>query len=89
MHARPAGDEPLESGAGTLRAACPTLGRQERRITGGAVDPPAVRQLNVPGSTMTGAEDGDDMMPPPSPHEPHAGPHAGSAIGAPQAGWQG
>jgi hypothetical protein len=34
--ARPAGDEPLESGAGTLRAACPTLGRQERRITGGA-----------------------------------------------------
>jgi hypothetical protein len=36
---RPAGDEPLESGAGTLRAACPTLGRQERRITGGADDP--------------------------------------------------
>jgi hypothetical protein len=35
----PAGDEPLESGAGTLRAACPTLGRQERRITGGADDP--------------------------------------------------
>jgi hypothetical protein len=37
--AHPAGDEPLESGAGTLRAACPTLGRQERRITGGADDP--------------------------------------------------
>ena len=36
---RPAGDEPLESGAGTLRAACPTLGRQERHITGGADDP--------------------------------------------------
>ena len=35
----PAGDEPLESGAGTLRAACPTLGRQERRITGGSDDP--------------------------------------------------
>ena len=37
-HPRPAGDEPLESGAGTLRATCPTLGRQERRITGGADD---------------------------------------------------
>ena len=33
---RPPGDEPLESGAGTQRAACPMRGRQERRITGGA-----------------------------------------------------
>ena len=90
---RPAGDEPLESGAGTLRAACPTLGRQERHITGGADDPnrcrSAIGQLNVPGSTITGAEEGADIMPPPSPHEPQAGPHAGSCIGAPQAGWQG
>jgi hypothetical protein len=39
----PAGDEPLESGAGTLRAACPTLGRQERRITGRAERPPCLR----------------------------------------------
>jgi hypothetical protein len=46
-------------------------------------------QLKVPGSTMTGAEDGADMMPPPSPHEPQAGPQAGSCIGAPQAGWHG
>jgi hypothetical protein len=38
---------------------------------------------------MTGADDGDDIMPPPSPHEPQAGPHAGSCIGVPQAGWQG
>ena len=42
-HIRPAGDEPLESGAGTLRAACPTLGRQERRITGRAKAPPGHR----------------------------------------------
>jgi len=49
----------------------------------------AVGQLNVPGSTITGAEEGADIMPPPSPHEPQAGPHAGSCIGAPQAGWQG
>ena len=49
----------------------------------------AVGQLKVPGSTMTGAEDGDDIMPPPSPHEPQAGPHAGSCIGTPQAGWHG
>lgn len=49
---------------------------------------PVIDQLNVPGSTMIGA-DGDDIIPPPSPHEPQAGPHAGSCIGAPQAGWQG
>jgi hypothetical protein len=49
---------------------------------------PVIDQLNVPGSTMTGADDGD-IMPPPSPHEPQAGPQAGSCIGAPQAGWQG
>ena len=49
----------------------------------------AVGQLKVPGSTMTGAEDGADIMPPPSPHDPQAGPQAGSCIGAPQAGWQG
>ena len=42
-HIRPAGDEPLESGAGTLRAACPTLGRQERRITGRAGVPPCLQ----------------------------------------------
>ena len=29
------------------------------------------------------------MMPAPSPHDPQDGPQAGSAIGAPQAGWQG
>ena len=40
--ANPAGDEPLESGAGTLRAACPTLGRQERRITSRAGVPPGL-----------------------------------------------
>lgn len=40
---RPAGDEPLESGADTLRAACPTLGRQERHITGRADAPPRHR----------------------------------------------
>jgi hypothetical protein len=45
---RPAGDEPLESGAGTLRAACPTLGRQERRITGGAAEPPRHRSAKCP-----------------------------------------
>jgi hypothetical protein len=44
----PAGDEPLESGAGTLRAACPTLGRQERRITGGADEPPRLRSAKRP-----------------------------------------
>ena len=48
-HPRPAGDEPLESGAGTLRAACPTLGRQERRITGGADDPNRRRSAKGPG----------------------------------------
>lgn len=98
---RPTGDGPLESGAGTLRAACPTLGRQERHITGGAERCPAVNhvssitsrkavvfcQLNVPGSTTTGAEAGVDMTP--SPQEPQAGPQAGSAIGTPKAGWQG
>ncbi len=46
--ANPAGDEPLESGAGTLRAACPTLGRQERRITGGANDPNRRRSAKGP-----------------------------------------
>ena len=45
---RPAGDEPLESGAGTLRAACPTLGRQERRITRGADDPNRRRSAKGP-----------------------------------------
>ena len=45
---RPTGDEPLESGAGTLRAACPTLGRQERRITGGADEPPRHRSAKCP-----------------------------------------
>jgi len=45
---RPAGDEPLESGAGTLRAACPTLGRQERRITGGAYDRNRCRSAKGP-----------------------------------------
>jgi hypothetical protein len=45
---RPTGDEPLESGAGTLRAACPTLGRQERRITGGADEPPRHRSAECP-----------------------------------------
>ena len=45
----PAGDEPLESGAGTLRAACPTLGRQERHITGGADDPNRRRSAKGPG----------------------------------------
>jgi hypothetical protein len=54
----------------------------------GRTNRPATAQLNVPGSTMTGADDGD-IMPPPSPHVPHAGPHAGSCIGVPQAGWQG
>jgi len=44
----PSGDEPLESGAGTLRAACPTLGRQERRITGGADDPNRRRSAKGP-----------------------------------------
>ena len=48
-HPRPAGDEPLESGAGTLRAACPTLGRQERRITGGADNPNRRRSAKGPG----------------------------------------
>ncbi len=47
--ASPSGDEPLESGAGTLRAACPTLGRQERRITGGADDPNRRRSAERPG----------------------------------------
>jgi hypothetical protein len=45
---RPAGDEPLESGAGTLRAACPTLGRQERHITGGADEPDRGRSAECP-----------------------------------------
>jgi len=94
-HIRPAGDEPLESGAGTLRAACPTLGRQERHITGRADAPPGpsinqlnIRQLKVPGSTTIGPETGADIIGLPSLHGPQAGPHAGSCIGVPQAGWQ-
>jgi len=43
-------------------------------------------QLNVPCSITTGADPGADIMPPPSPHEPHAGPQAGASMGAPQAG---
>jgi hypothetical protein len=46
-------------------------------------------QLKVPGSTTIGPETGADIIGPPSPHDPQAGPHAGSCIGAPQAGWQG
>jgi len=53
-------------------------------------------QLKVPGSTTTGAEPGIIIVPPPSPQHgagaapdgPQAGPHAGSCIGSPQAGWQ-
>jgi len=50
---------------------------------------PAIVQLKVPGSTTIGPETGADIIGPPSPHDPQAGPHAGSCIGAPQAGWQG
>jgi hypothetical protein len=82
-------------------------GRQERHITGGAdargtpgTDGrrsewagPGFPQLKVPGSpTTTGADPGDDIMPPPSSQHgaadgPQAGAHAGSPqAGAPQAG---
>lgn len=43
----------------------------------------------MPWSIMTGSEPGADITPPPSPHEPHAGPHAGAVIGISHAGWQG
>ena len=83
---------PVTSRSNREQAHCVLLARRLAGKSGaspeGRTNQTAERQLNVPGSTMTGADDGD-IMPPPSPHEPHAGPHAGSCIGAPQAGWQG
>ena len=81
---------PVTSRSNREQAHCVLLARRLAGKSGaspeGRTIQTAVGQLKVPGSTMTGAEDGDDIMPPPSPHEPHAGPHAGSCIGAPQAG---
>ena len=83
---------PVTSRSNREQAHCVLLARRLAGKSGaspeGRTNQTADRQLNVPGSTMTGAGDGDIMLPP-SPHEPHAGPHAGSCIGAPQAGWQG
>ncbi|NDC64058.1 MAG: hypothetical protein EBZ59_08780 [Planctomycetia bacterium] len=77
-------------------------GRQERPITAGAgeggpstaggrrAQSRAAAQLNVPASpTTTGADLGDDMMPPSSQHGAAAGAQAGSQAGAPQAGAMG
>jgi hypothetical protein len=84
---------PVTSRSNREQAHCVLLARRLAGKSGaspeGRTNRPAIAQLNVPGSTMTGADDGDDIMPPPSPHEPQAGPHAGSCIGVPQAGWQG
>jgi hypothetical protein len=84
---------PVTSRSNREQAHCVLLARRLAGKNGtspeGRTIQTAVGQLKVPGSTMTGAEEGADIMPPPSPHEPHAGPHAGSCIGAPQAGWQG
>ena len=81
---------PVTSRSNREQAHCVLLARRLAGKSGaspeGRTIQTAVGQLKVPGSTMTGAEDGDDIMPPPSPHEPHAGPHAGPCIGAPQAG---
>lgn len=91
---RPPGDEPLESGAGTQRAACPMRGRQERRVTRGAgvFELSGGDQENVPGSLTTGADMGDEIIsPPPSQHgagEPH-GSHTGAPHGAQAGGPQG
>ncbi len=91
---RPPGDEPLESGAGTQRAACPMRGRQERRVTRGAGKGgwSGGHQENVPGSLTTGADMGEEIIsPPPSQHgagEPH-GSQAGVAQGAQAGGPQG
>jgi hypothetical protein len=83
---------PVTSRSNREQAHCVLLARRLAGKSGaspeGRTNRPVIDQLNVPGSTMTGADDGD-IMPPPSPHEPHAGPHAGSCIGVPQAGWQG
>ena len=83
---------PVTSRSNREQAHCVLLARRLAGKSGaspeGRTNRPVLDQLNVPGSTMIGA-DGDDIMPPPSPHEPQAGPHAGSCIGAPQAGWQG
>ena len=90
---RPTGDEPLESGAAHSVLLARRLAGKSGASPEGRTIQTAVGQLKVPGSTMTGVEDGDDIMPPPSPHDPQAGPQvgpqAGSCIGAPQAGWQG
>ncbi len=43
----------------------------------------------MPGSDTTGVAAGADIIAPPSPHGPQAGPHAGSCAGMPQAGWHG
>jgi hypothetical protein len=87
---------PVTSRSNREQAHCVLLARRLAGKSGASPEGrsiTAVGQLKVPGSTMTGAEDGADIMPPPSPHEPQAGPqagpHAGSCIGAPQAGWQG
>ena len=93
--AHPAGDEPLSFGsrhtACCMPDAWPARAAHHRRGGGWGGPTPSSpqNQLKVPGSTTIGIEEGDDIIPPPSPHGPHAGPQAGSCIGAPQAGWQG
>jgi hypothetical protein len=83
---------PVTSRSNREQAHCVLLARRLAGKSGTSPEGRTIQtagQLKVPGSTMIGAEEGDDIMPPPSPHEPHAGPQAGSCIGAPQAGWQG
>jgi len=80
---------PVTSRSNREQAHCVLLARRLAGKSGaspaGRTLRPAVGQLNVPGSPTIGV----DIIGPPSPHDPQAGPHAGSCIGAPQAGWQG
>jgi len=84
---------PVTSRSNREQAHCVLLARRLAGKNGtspeGRTVAPAAGQLNVPGSTTIGVDEGDTTPPPPAPHGPHAGPQAGSCIGAPQAGWQG
>jgi len=84
---------PVTNRSNREQAHCVLLARRLAGKSGaspaGRASHPAFNQLNVPGSPTIGPETGDDIIGPPSPHDPQAGPHAGSCIGVPQAGWQG
>jgi len=78
---------PVTSRSNREQAHCVLLARRLAGKSGaspaGRNGRPASGQLNVPGSTTIGAEEGADIIWPPSPHDPQAGPHAGSCIGTP------